>query len=225
MVESMTPSETKRPETGVPIRYVLVLWLLAMSAVAYLDRTNISVAGIEVAQEFAISKIRLGWVFSAFLVGYAGFQIPAGLLARRLGSRRAAALGGGGQHHLSPLDAGHGLERDLGRVPHRGVERAILGRDLHHEARASGGHHQGLDQAGGGEAAPGFGVTHGVQCGQHRGAVGSGRVSHVVLVLHSGRRRFISEAHRRFASLSGRLLQAAPSAKRKIRQKPHALER
>ena len=47
MVESMTPSETKRPETGVPIRYVLVLWLLAMSAVAYLDRTNISVAGIE----------------------------------------------------------------------------------------------------------------------------------------------------------------------------------
>jgi ACS family glucarate transporter-like MFS transporter len=92
MVESMTPSETKRLETGVPIRYVLVLWLLAMSAVAYLDRTNISVAGIEVAQEFAISKIRLGWVFSAFLVGYAGFQIPAGLLARRLGSRRALTL-------------------------------------------------------------------------------------------------------------------------------------
>jgi ACS family glucarate transporter-like MFS transporter len=92
MVESMTPSETRRPETGVSIRYVLVLWLLAMSAVAYLDRTNISVAGIEVAQEFAISKIRLGWVFSAFLVGYAGFQIPAGLLARRLGSRRALTL-------------------------------------------------------------------------------------------------------------------------------------
>src|ERR1035437_9052671 len=96
MVNNMTPSETKRPETGAPIRYLLVLWLLVLSAVAYLDRTNISVAGIEVAQEFAISKIRLGWVFSAFLVGYAGFQIPAGLLVRRLGSRPPPPLPGGG---------------------------------------------------------------------------------------------------------------------------------
>jgi ACS family glucarate transporter-like MFS transporter len=78
--------------TGLPIRYVLVLWLLVLSTVAYLDRTNISIAGIEIGQEFAISKIRLGWVFSAFLIGYAGFQIPAGLLARRLGSRRVLTL-------------------------------------------------------------------------------------------------------------------------------------
>jgi ACS family glucarate transporter-like MFS transporter len=77
---------------GLPIRYVLVSWLLVMSTVAYLDRTNISIAGIEIAQEFVFSKIRLGWVFSAFLVGYAGFQIPAGLLVRRLGSRRALTL-------------------------------------------------------------------------------------------------------------------------------------
>ena len=91
MVENMMPTETKRP-TGVPIRYLLVAWLLVVSAVAYLDRTNISIAGIEIGQEFAISKIRLGWIFSAFLIGYAGFQIPAGLLARRLGSRRALAL-------------------------------------------------------------------------------------------------------------------------------------
>jgi ACS family glucarate transporter-like MFS transporter len=78
--------------TGLPIRYVLVLWLMVLSTVAYLDRTNISIAGIEIGQEFAISKIRLGWVFSAFLIGYAGFQIPAGLLARRLGSRRVLTL-------------------------------------------------------------------------------------------------------------------------------------
>ncbi len=67
-------------------------WLLVVSAVAYLDRTNISIAGIEIGQEFAISKIRLGWVFSAFLIGYACLQIPASLLARRIGSRRALAL-------------------------------------------------------------------------------------------------------------------------------------
>ena len=79
-------------QTGVPIRYVLVLWLMVLSSVAYLDRTNISIAGIEISQEFAISKIRLGGIFSAFLIGYAGFQIPAGLLARRLGPRRTLGL-------------------------------------------------------------------------------------------------------------------------------------
>lgn len=78
--------------TRFPIRYLLVLWLTVLSAVAYLDRTNISIAGIAIAKEFAISNVRLGWIFSAFLIGYAGFQIPAGLLARRLGPRRVLGL-------------------------------------------------------------------------------------------------------------------------------------
>jgi MFS transporter, ACS family, glucarate transporter len=72
----------------IPMRYVLVMWLGLLSAVAYLDRTNISVAGIQIGREFAISNTRLGWVFSAFLIGYASLQIPAGLLARRVGPRR-----------------------------------------------------------------------------------------------------------------------------------------
>ena len=88
----MTPSETKRLETGVPIRYALVLWLTVITAAAYLDRTNISLAGIEICKEFAITNVRLGWISSAFLIGYAGFQVPAGLLARRLGPRRSLAL-------------------------------------------------------------------------------------------------------------------------------------
>lgn len=78
--------------TGLPIRYVLVLWLTVITAAAYLDRTNISLAGIEICKEFAINNVRLGWVSSAFLIGYAGFQVPAGLLARRLGPRRSLAL-------------------------------------------------------------------------------------------------------------------------------------
>jgi ACS family glucarate transporter-like MFS transporter len=78
--------------TRLPVRYLLVLWLMVLSAVAYLDRTNISIAGIEIGKEFAIGKVQLGWVFSAFLVGYASLQVPAGLLARRLGSRLTLGL-------------------------------------------------------------------------------------------------------------------------------------
>jgi MFS transporter, ACS family, glucarate transporter len=78
----------------LPIRYALVLWLFVLSAVAFLDRTNISVAGIQISREFAISNVKLGWVFSAFLVGYASLQIPAGVLARRVGPRKVLVFAG-----------------------------------------------------------------------------------------------------------------------------------
>jgi ACS family glucarate transporter-like MFS transporter len=70
-----------------------VLWVFVLSAVAYLDRTNISIAGVQISREFAIDNTHLGWIFSAFLIGYAAFQIPAGLLARRLGPRRVLSFG------------------------------------------------------------------------------------------------------------------------------------
>jgi MFS transporter, ACS family, glucarate transporter len=77
----------------LPIRYLLVFWIMALSAIAFLDRTNISVAGLQISRDFGIDNTRLGWVFSAFLIGYAAFQIPAGVLARRFGPRRVLAVG------------------------------------------------------------------------------------------------------------------------------------
>jgi ACS family glucarate transporter-like MFS transporter len=84
----MIPLEGTRPERGLPIRFLLVLWLLVLSTIAFLDRTNISIAGVEIGKEFRIDNSHLGWVFSAFLVGYASFQIPGGVLLRRFGPRR-----------------------------------------------------------------------------------------------------------------------------------------
>jgi ACS family glucarate transporter-like MFS transporter len=75
------------------MRYLLVFWLFVLSAVAYLDRTNIAIAGLHIGREFAVDDVHLGWVFSAFLLGYASFQIPVGLLARRLGPRLVLGLG------------------------------------------------------------------------------------------------------------------------------------
>jgi ACS family glucarate transporter-like MFS transporter len=64
-----------------------------MSAITYLDRVNISIAGPWLAQEFHFSNIQLGLTFSAFVVGYALFQVPAGRLADRFGSRRVLTGG------------------------------------------------------------------------------------------------------------------------------------
>ncbi len=75
------------------IRWLLIFWLFVLSAVAYLDRVNISIAGGLLADEFHLSKIQLGWIFSAFLAGYALFQTPGGRLADKLGARRILALG------------------------------------------------------------------------------------------------------------------------------------
>jgi MFS transporter, ACS family, glucarate transporter len=70
------------------VRLFLVFWLFVLSTVAYLDRTNISIASVRLMTEFGIDKIHLGWILSAFLVGYAGFQVPAGWLAGRYGPRK-----------------------------------------------------------------------------------------------------------------------------------------
>jgi len=75
------------------MRWFLVFGLFILSAVAYLDRVNISIAGSSIAAEYHLSNIQLGWIFSAFLVGYGHFQTPGGWLADRFGPRRVLTAG------------------------------------------------------------------------------------------------------------------------------------
>ncbi len=74
-------------------RLFLAFWLFVLSAISFLDRTNISIAGLQISSEYGLGNQHLGWIFSAFLIGYAGFQIPAGWLASRYGPRLVIALG------------------------------------------------------------------------------------------------------------------------------------
>jgi len=75
------------------VRWFLIFWLFILSAVSYLDRVNVSVAGSSLAREYHLGDVQLGWVFSAFLLGYALFQTPAGWLADRFGPRRVLTAG------------------------------------------------------------------------------------------------------------------------------------
>ena len=70
------------------VRWLLIFWILAISAVSFLDRVNISIAGPSIERDFHLDHIQLGWVFSAWVVGYALFQAPSGRLADRFGPRR-----------------------------------------------------------------------------------------------------------------------------------------
>jgi ACS family glucarate transporter-like MFS transporter len=80
-------------ERRTRVRFFLAFWLFVLSGVAFLDRTNLSIAGLQISTEYGLGNQRLGWIFSAFLIGYAGFQIPAGWLATRFGPRRVLTLG------------------------------------------------------------------------------------------------------------------------------------
>ena len=73
-------------------RWVLIAWLFVLSALGYLNRVNMSVAGSSIMQEFHLNQIQLGWVFSVFTLGYALFQAPTGRLADRFGPRKILGL-------------------------------------------------------------------------------------------------------------------------------------
>jgi len=75
------------------MRWVLIFWMFAVSAIAYLDRVNISIAGHYIAEEFHLDNIQLGWVFSAFVLGYALFQAPGGRISDRIGPRYVLTIG------------------------------------------------------------------------------------------------------------------------------------
>jgi MFS transporter, ACS family, glucarate transporter len=75
------------------VRWFLVFWLFILSAVAYLDRINLAIAGSSIAAEFRLTNVQLGSLTSAFLMGYALFQTVGGWLADRLGARRVLTIG------------------------------------------------------------------------------------------------------------------------------------
>src|SRR6266481_6230049 len=75
------------------VRWLLVFWLFVLSGISYLDRVNIAIAGSSLAEEYHLSQVRLGWVFTAFLLGYALFQTPGGWLVDLFGPRRVLTVG------------------------------------------------------------------------------------------------------------------------------------
>jgi MFS transporter, ACS family, glucarate transporter len=69
-----------------------VALLCATATASYICRVNVSTAGALLMTEFGLSQAAMGRVFSAFLLGYALFQVPAGAFADRWGARRVLGL-------------------------------------------------------------------------------------------------------------------------------------
>ena len=70
----------------------LVALLSATATAGYICRVNVSTAGALMMDEFNLSQVDMGRLFSSFLLGYALFQIPAGALADRFGTKRVLSI-------------------------------------------------------------------------------------------------------------------------------------
>jgi ACS family glucarate transporter-like MFS transporter len=89
----MKPSnEAQSEHQSSQVRWVILALLFVASFVAYVLRTNMSIAGENMMADLGLSKIQLGMILSAFAWGYAIFQFPGGIFGNIVGSRRALTI-------------------------------------------------------------------------------------------------------------------------------------
>jgi ACS family glucarate transporter-like MFS transporter len=86
MTPAPVPSSTAPAQpTSVRYRVAGLTYLLAM--IVYLDRVCLATLAPRISAEFVLTKVQMGYVFSAFALAYAIFEIPTARFADRLGTR------------------------------------------------------------------------------------------------------------------------------------------
>ena len=76
-----------------PKRGFIALFLFSLTAINYIDRLALSMAAKPVAEEFHLSPVNMGYLFSSYLWAYVLASIPMGMVVDRFGARRTAACG------------------------------------------------------------------------------------------------------------------------------------
>jgi ACS family sodium-dependent inorganic phosphate cotransporter len=84
---STTPTATAPAEPAWPAWYTVVLLCSAAVFIAYIDRTNISVASIAMKEQFHWTETTKGYVLSSFFIGYLVLQVASGTLANKFGGK------------------------------------------------------------------------------------------------------------------------------------------
>jgi ACS family glucarate transporter-like MFS transporter len=70
------------------IRWRIFSMLFGFGFVAYLQQKSITVAAAPMMPDLGLTQMQIGWLEWAFVLGYASFQLPGGIIGQRLGARR-----------------------------------------------------------------------------------------------------------------------------------------
>ena len=84
----MTQAAAVREEAPTRKRYWIVALGFALAFIAYIDRAAMGQAASSVAADLRLSPVQMGYVFSAFGIAYAAFEVPSGWLGDWIGPRK-----------------------------------------------------------------------------------------------------------------------------------------
>ncbi len=72
---------------AIRIRWRIFSFLFGFGFLAYIQQKTITVAAERMMPDLGLSQLQIGYIEQAFVVGYAIFQMPGGVLGQRLGAR------------------------------------------------------------------------------------------------------------------------------------------
>jgi ACS family glucarate transporter-like MFS transporter len=80
-----------RSETGekpTRVRYWVIVFAVTLAIITYIDRVCMSQAAPFIMADLNLSRVQMSYIFSAFALAYALFEIPGGYMGDWLGPRR-----------------------------------------------------------------------------------------------------------------------------------------
>ena len=69
------------------VRWRIYAFLFTFGFIAYFQQKGLTVAAERIMPELGLSQMQIGWLEWAFVLGYAAFQFPGGVIGQRLGAR------------------------------------------------------------------------------------------------------------------------------------------
>jgi sugar phosphate permease len=84
-IAQSNPALTLQPTRA---RYWVIVFAISLAIIQYIDRVCISQAAPAMSRDLGLSASQMGWVFSAFTLAYALFEIPCGYLGDKIGPRK-----------------------------------------------------------------------------------------------------------------------------------------
>jgi sugar phosphate permease len=87
------PPATCEQDQPMKVRWWVCSLLFLTWLVSYIDRSVMAMALPLIGSEFALSPTVMGVVISAFFIGYGSMQIPGGIIADKIGPRKAITFG------------------------------------------------------------------------------------------------------------------------------------
>src|SRR6266850_6284710 len=75
-------------ESPTRVRYGVLGFACSLSMITYLDRVCFGTVAPYVQSEFGLSNTEKGWLFTAFALAYASFEVPSGWLGDVFGPRK-----------------------------------------------------------------------------------------------------------------------------------------